>query len=140
MTGDDWDEPVDPRLANGGGDVGTRDRHSTGFVELDTVLLGQLAQTPALAQRDPLLHRKPGERAVHRPGVEVAEAEALREPARDRALSCPCGPIDGDDHRCVTDSRRSKNPGKLTPTASAPSSRTPSRDTRPATAPSIATR
>ncbi len=140
VPGDDGHEPVDPRLTDRGRDIGASDRDATGFVEVDLVLAGKLAELVALRERDPFLHRKPRERAVHRPGVEVAKAEALCEPACDRALSCPGGPVYGNDHRCVTDSRRSKNPGKLTPTASTPSRRTPSREMRPATAPSIASR
>ena len=62
----------------------------------------------------------------------------------DRALAGPGGPVDCDDHRVSggarSESRRSKKPGKLTPAASAPSTSTPSRETRPATAPSIAIR
>ena len=79
----------------------------------------------------PRWQREPGQRAVHRAGVEVAEAEPLGEPPGDRALAGPCGPVDGDDHRCVTESSSSKNPGKLTATASASSSSTPSRDDEP---------
>ena len=59
----------------------------------------------------------------------------------DRALAGPCGPVDGNDHQVVgarSESRRSKKPGKLTAATSAPSTSTPSRETRPATAPSIA--
>ena len=43
--------------------------------------------------------REPGERAVHRAGVEVAEAEPLGEQPRDRALAGSGRPVDGDDHR-----------------------------------------
>jgi len=118
MARDDRHEPIDAGLPDRGGHVGARDRDAARLIEVDPVLAGQAAEPLALAERDALPHRQPRERAIHRPGVEVAEAEAFCEPACDRALSRPGGPVDGDDHRCVTDSRRSKNPGKLTPTAS----------------------
>src|SRR5439155_11239632 len=94
----------------------------------------------ALRERPPALHGEPGEGPVHGTGVEVAEAEPLREPLRHGALAGPCGAVDGDDHRWVTESRSSKKPGKLIATASAPLTSTPSRETSPAIAPSIATR
>ena len=62
------------------------------------------------------------------------------EPPRDSALARAGGPIDCNDHRLVTDSSSSKKPGKLIATASAPPTSTPSRETSPATAPSIASR
>ena len=52
-----------------------------------------------LSSGDAVAPREPGQRAVHRAGVEVAEAEPLREAARDGALSGPRGAVDGDDHR-----------------------------------------
>ena len=36
--------------------------------------------------------------AIHRPRVQVREAEPLRDSARDRGLAGPRGPVDGDDH------------------------------------------
>ena len=82
------------------------------------------------------LEREPRQRAVHRAGVEVAEAEPLGEPSRDRALARPRGAVDGDDHVPSSvsrpeRSRSSKKPGKLIAAASAPSTSTPSRETRP---------
>ena len=71
---------------------------------------------------DPALPREPGQRPVHRAGVEIAEAEPLGQTPCDRAFAGPRRPVDGDDHRCVTESSSSKNPGKLTATASASSS------------------
>ena len=67
-------------------------------VQIDPVLARELPELLALAEVDPFLHGEPGQRAVHGAGVEVAEAEALREAACDRAFACPCGPVDGDDH------------------------------------------
>src|SRR5205807_1724791 len=110
------------------------------FLERDRVRGRELAQRLGVPEREPALHREPRDRAVHRTGVEVAEAEPLGEPPCDRAFACPCGAVDGDDHRLETESRRSKNPGKLIATASASPTSTPSRETIPATAPSIATR
>src|SRR5207302_10171973 len=100
----------------------------------------ELAQGLGVAEREPALHREPRDRAVHRTGVEVAETEPLGEPPCDRAFACPCGAVDGDDHRLETESRRAKNPGKLIATASAPPISTPSRETSPATAASTAMR
>src|SRR4029079_6661041 len=82
---------------------------------------------------------EPGQAAVHRSGVQVAETEPRRERASDRALAGAGRPVDGDDH-CETESSSSKKPGKLIPTLSASSRLTPSRETAPATAPSIAIR
>ena len=92
--------------------------NSTGFSTASS------ASSSAQVEREPAPAREPGERAVHRPGVEVAEAEPLGEQPRDRALAGPCGPVDCDDHQEVaprSESRRSKKPGKLTAADSAPS-------------------
>ena len=77
------------------------------LVEGDRVLAREAPERLALGERQPLAHREPRERAVHRPGVEVAEAEPLRQQAGDGALAGPCGPVDGDDHLCTIWSRRS---------------------------------
>ena len=37
-------------------------------------------------------------RPVHRAGIEVGEAERVRECARNRALARPGGTVDGHDH------------------------------------------
>ena len=47
------------------------------------------ASLPAAASAD---------RAVHRPRVEVREAEPLGDGARDRGLAGPGRAVDGDDH------------------------------------------
>src|SRR5512133_3194532 len=137
---DDRDEAVDVGLADRGGDVGVRDPDAAVLVEGDRLLGRGLAELVAVPQRHPALARKPGQRAVHRAGVEIAKAQPLGQSPGDRALAGPCRPVDGDDHRCVTESSSSKNPGKLTATACASSSSTPSREASPATAPSIAIR
>src|SRR5215218_6576558 len=133
-------EAVDIGPADRGGDVGLADRDAAALVEADGIVGRELAQLLAVRERDAALAREPRERPVHRAGVEIAEAQLLGEAPGDRALAGPRRPVDGDDHRCVTESSSSKNPGKLTATASGSPSCTPSRETRPATAPSIAIR
>src|SRR5919201_1613275 len=135
---DDRDDPIDPRLADRGGHVGLVDPHTPVLVERDRILVREEPEPLALAERDVPRRREPGQRAVHRAGVEIAVAEPLREPAGDRAFARSRRPVDGNDHRSVTESSSSKNPGKLTATASASSISTPSIEVRPATAPSIA--
>src|SRR5207244_1440946 len=137
---DDGDHPVDVGLADRGGHVGARDPHPALLIEGDRVLVRELAKARAVGERQAALQREPGERAVHRTRVQVAEAEPLRELLGDRALAGAGRPVYGDDHRCVTESSSSKNPGKLTATASGSRSSTPSRETSPATPPSIAIR
>ena len=83
----------------------------------------------ALAERQRLAHRQPGERAVHRPGVEVAEAEPLRERG---ARPCSCRPRRGRRwrrsslRRSARGARRSR--GRISPRSRRPRSRRPSRD------------
>src|SRR5262249_18276062 len=125
---------------NGRSDVSCGDPHALAIVERHGVFHREARELVGAVERNAAVHREPRERAVHRAGVEVAEAEALGKAPRDRALSCPRGPVDGNDTRRETDSKRSKNPGKLIAAASAPPTSTPSRETRPATAPSIAMR
>ena len=154
---DDRDHPVDARLADRRGHVGAGDEDAAVLVEGDRVLARELAERLAVAERQRLAHREPGERAVHRAGVEVAEAEPLGEPARDRALAAPPA-VDGDDptssarggnrdaslsaecpvERVGRGGRRSR--GRIPPRSRRPRSATPSRETRPATAPSMAIR
>src|SRR5207244_9201414 len=131
----DGDEAVDVRLADRRGDIGVGDPDAPLRVEGDRVLVRELTEAVALRERHAAADREPGQRAVHRAGVEVAETEPLGEPLGDRAFAGPCRSVDGDDHRCVTESSSSKNPGKLTENASASPSSTPSHDTIPATAP-----
>src|SRR5581483_6007066 len=133
-------EPVDPRLADRGGDVAAGDRDAPVLAERDGVLRRELGERRAVLGVDPALGGEPGERAVHGAGVEVAEAEPRRERPGDGALAGPCGPVYGNDHRLLIESRSSKKPGKLTATASAPSISTPSREASPAIAPTIAIR
>ena len=83
---------------------------------------GKVCERVGAPEVDAALHREPGERAVHRPGVEVAEAEPLGERARHSALAGAGRPVDRNDHRLTTEFRSSKKPGKLIATVSAPSS------------------
>ena len=114
------------------------------LVQLDRVCPRELSQLGAAVEWDLLTQGKPGERAIHRSGIQVAETEALRERPGDCALTGPSRAVDGDDHQGVeavrSESSRSKKPGKLTATDSEPTISTPSREARPATAPSIAIR
>jgi biotin synthase len=77
-----------------------RPDNRTGWLE------GEAPERLALGQRQPLAHRQPRQGAIHRPGVEVAEAEPLRQQAGDRALAGPCGPVYRNDHLCTIRSRR----------------------------------
>src|SRR5439155_15324701 len=140
VTGHDGHLSIDARLADRRGHVGAGDPHAAGVVERDGIRRRELTQGRAVAERQAALHREPGERPVHGARVEIAEAEPLGEPRRDCAFPRSRGAVDGDDHRFETESRRSKNPGKLIATASAPSTSTPCRETRPATAASTAIR
>src|SRR5205814_998895 len=116
VPGDDGHEPVDPRVADRGGDVAAGNPHAPFVLEGDRVLTRELAELRLLVERQVVLHREPRQRAVHRPRVEVAEAQPLRQGAGDGALAGPGGAVDGDDHLWATESSRSKNPGKDTVT------------------------
>ena len=99
----------------------------------------------AVVERELALEREPGERAVHRPGVEVAEAEPLRERAGDGALA---GARPGrrwrrsrgrlDAREASRAARRSR--GSSLPRRQHPRSARPRWEARPAIAPSIAIR
>src|SRR5215208_1210904 len=140
MARHNGDEAVYLRASNRRRHVDARDGHAPLVVERDGMLASELAETFAVAEIEAALKRQPGERAIHRPRIEVAEREPLGEAPGDGALARARRPVDCDDHRLATDSRSSKKPGKLIPAASAPSTSTPSTDARPATAPSIASR
>src|SRR5206468_8240178 len=131
---------VDLRPADRRGDVRGRDEHAAVVLERDGILAGEHAEAFAVREVEPVLKREPCERAIHGSRVEVPEPEPLGELPRDSALARARGPVDCHDHRLVTDSSSSKKPGKLIATASAPSMSTPSRDTSPVIAPSIARR
>ena len=98
---DDGDELVDVRLADRGRDVAAVDEDAALLVEPDRVLGRERGQLAGEVECHAAAARQPGQRAVHRPRVEVAEAEPLGEKPCDRALAGPCGPIDGDDHQEV---------------------------------------
>ena len=97
----------DERLAHGrvGGDA----RGGLGHPRLADALGDVLAvEQDALAELEPRARARPrpgrgarareADRAVHRPRVEVREAEPLRGGAGDRGLAGPGGTVDGDDH------------------------------------------
>ena len=100
-------------------------------VERDRMLARERLEPWPVVERNALVQREPRERAVHRAGVEVAEAEPRGEPRATVLLPAPAGPSiatitvrsiaadlawSGGAARTI-----SKNAGKLTPTASAPS-------------------
>ena len=58
----------------------------------------RLAERLGVPERQSLLHREPRERSIHRPGVEVAEAQPLGELAGNRALAGARRSVDRDDH------------------------------------------
>src|SRR5439155_24307799 len=140
MARDHGHHPVDPRLADGRRHVGAGDEDTADRVERDGIAERERAERLRLAARQPFVQREPRQGAVHRPRVEVAEAETLGELARDCALAGSRRSVDGNDHRLVTCSTRSWKPGKDTATLSKPRTSTPSRLASPATAPSIAMR
>ncbi len=113
MPRDDGNHPVDLRLADRRGHVGAVDPHAIVVVEPHGLLLRELRERVGVAELEAALHREPRERAVHRAGVEVAEAEPLGERARHSALARSRRPVDRDDHQCsfsecrrVTDERK----------------------------------
>ena len=80
-------------------DVHAADEHAL-VLERDRVGERERLERRSLIEVDAVLEREPRERAVHRARVEVAEAEALGEAARDGALPGPGRAVDGDDHTC----------------------------------------
>ena len=87
------------------------------------------------------LEREPGERCGTSPRYRGSGSRAAR---RARAQRCSCRPRPGRRWRRSTLNHRARagrrTRGSLSPTHSAPSIRTPSRETAPAIAPSIAIR
>ena len=89
MARDDRHHPVDLRAADRGGDVGAGDEDAAVVLEGDRVLAARAAPRRSPSERsNARLQREPRERAVHRAGVEVAEAGAARRAAA-RPCSCP---------------------------------------------------
>jgi len=118
MAGDHGDEPVDLGLPDLGRDVRLGDPDRAALVEVDGMPFGQHAERRPVLEVERTLEREPGHGPVHRARVQIPEAESLGQPAGDGALPGSGGPVDCHDHRWVTDSSRSKNPGKLTATLS----------------------
>ena len=88
-------------------DLGLADRAVTSVVgdldravraERHRVLGRERRERAAVVERDPVAEGEPGQRAVHRPGVEVAEAEPRGKGRRDRALAGARRAVDGHDH------------------------------------------
>ena len=91
-------EPVDLGAADRGRDVLAGDLDAPVEAERDRMLGGEPRERDAVLEVDAVATREPGERAVHRPGVEVDEAEPARERRRDRALPRARRAVDRDDH------------------------------------------
>jgi len=84
-------------LANPGGDVLTVQRHQ-GRAQLDPQAPCQLSHGIAVGQVESVTKRRNRDRAIHGPGIEVCEAEALCDGARDRGFARACGSVNCDDH------------------------------------------
>src|SRR5256886_1326863 len=65
--------------------------------EVDLQRLGERRHGPFITETDAALQRGPGHRSIHRSGVHVAEAEALRDRARHSALPRTDRPVDRHD-------------------------------------------
>ena len=98
---DDRDGGVDLGRADLGRHVVAPDEDAASLAELDRMLAREVDERGNVVELDPVVQRQPGEGAVHRAGVEIAEPEPRRERARDRALTGPGGPVDRDDHFCL---------------------------------------
>ncbi len=98
MAGDDRHLAVDAGLPDRRRDVRAGNPDAPALVERDRIRGSELAERLAVAERQAALQREPRDRPVHRTRVEVSESEPLGEPPRDRALSCPRGAVDGNDH------------------------------------------
>ena len=96
------DDLVDARLADLDRHVAAVDQDVLLVLEADRMLAGERAEALRVVEVGCALEREPGQRAVHRARVEVAKAEPRGELPRHRALACPSGAVDGDDHRLLT--------------------------------------
>src|SRR5205085_4831988 len=102
VPGDDGDHAVDALLADRRRHVGAGNPYATLALEPDRLGARELREGLLAAEVDAALHREPGERAVHRTGVQVAEAEPLCERTRHRTLACAGRPVDRHDHPPIT--------------------------------------
>ena len=91
-------EAVDLGLSDRGRDVLAVELHRSVLAERDGTFARELRQCCAVRHVDTVAQRDPGQCAVHRPGVEVPEAEPPRECRGNRALPGAGRPVDGDDH------------------------------------------
>ena len=100
MPRDDRDGGVDLGRADLGRHVvARRSKTPLALAELDGMLAREVRRARARRRASTrVVQREPGESAVHRAGVEVAEAEPSGERARDRALAGAGRPVDRDDH------------------------------------------
>ena len=99
MPRDDRHHPVDLRATDRGSDVGSGDEDTTVGLEGDGILACEPAEALSVGEVERALEREPRDRAVHRAGIEVAEAQPLGEAPGNRALPRACGPVDGNDHQ-----------------------------------------
>jgi hypothetical protein len=74
------------------------DLHEATFPERDRMRERDLREQRSVGDVRSVAACNPGQRSVHRPGVEVAESQPAREPRRDGALSRAGRPVDGHDH------------------------------------------
>ena len=58
---------------------------------------GQVGEGLGVIGGDPALQREPGERAVHRAGVQIAQAQPTRKRPGDGALTRPAGTVHSHD-------------------------------------------
>ncbi len=86
------------RVADRGADVAPAEQHPAA-VEVDLEPGGQFVQRRAVVEVGAGLERGQRHAAVHRPGVEVGEAELGGDRASDGGLAGPGGTVDGDDHQ-----------------------------------------
>jgi hypothetical protein len=104
---DDGNHPVDFGLPDRRGHIGAVDPDAVVLVEPHGLLLRESRDRIGVREVEVAPHREPGERAVHRARVEVAEVEPLGERARHSALARSRRSVDRDDHLRTTESRRS---------------------------------
>ena len=67
--------------------------------EGDRLSRRELGQRLAVVERNPLVERKPGQRPVHRAGVEIPHPEPRRDRSGDRALPRSRGAVDRNHER-----------------------------------------
>ena len=91
-------EPVDLGVPDGDGHVLAVELDEPVLPERNGMGSGDAGERGAVGEIDPVAPRDPGQRAVHRPRVEVPEAETPCERRGDRALPRSGWTVDGHDH------------------------------------------